>query len=121
MTSVVRRHMAYSMRLRELKSPKKNKLSVKIQRIIERHIGAGLTKEDAVLLGLPSKDYIPLSLEEKIVAHADNLISANKKQTLEELINKWKRNGMDNAIKRLIPLHNELSGLCGIDLDKIQL
>ena len=34
--------------------------------IIERHIGTGLTEEEAVKLGLPKKNYLPQSQEEKI-------------------------------------------------------
>lgn len=39
--------------------------SDKIVRIIERHVGAGIPKEEAIKLGLPPKDYIPETLEEK--------------------------------------------------------
>ena len=45
-----------------------------ITRIVERHIGAGLTSEEAAALGLPRKDYMPTTLAEKIVSQADNLI-----------------------------------------------
>jgi uncharacterized protein len=41
--------------------------------IIERHIGAGITAAEAVRLGLPARDYLPLTPEEKIVSYADNL------------------------------------------------
>jgi uncharacterized protein len=41
--------------------------------IIERHIGAGITAAEAERLGLPKKDYLPLTPEEKIVSYADNL------------------------------------------------
>ncbi|RLI83464.1 TIGR00295 family protein [Archaeoglobales archaeon] len=49
-------------------------LNEKIVKIAERHFSAGLSKEDALKLGIPPKDYIPESLEEKIVSLADNLI-----------------------------------------------
>ena len=55
-------------------------LPLSILYIIERHLGAGIAKEEAVKLGLPEKDYIPETLEEKIVAHADNLIQDGRKQ-----------------------------------------
>lgn len=45
----------------------------KIVKIVERHFSAGITAEEAKKLGLPAKDYIPESLEEKIVSFADNL------------------------------------------------
>lgn len=78
--------------------------------IIERHIGAGITLEEAKNLGLPEKSYLPQSLEEKIVAHADNLISGSDEVDIDFVINKWKRRIADSEdnIERLIELNNEL-------------
>ena len=78
--------------------------------IIERHIGAGITKEESKKLGLPEKSYLPQTLEEKIVAHADNLVSGSDEVSLEYVIEKWKRrmDEPDENIKRLIELDNEL-------------
>ena len=78
--------------------------------IIERHIGAGITAEEARELGLPEKSYVPQTLEEKIVAHADNLISGSDEVDIDFVINKWKRNikDSDDNIERLIRLDNEL-------------
>ena len=78
--------------------------------IIERHIGAGITEEEAVKLGLPEKSYVPQTLEEKIVAHADNLISGSTEVDIDFVIEKWKRNieDSDDNIERLIKLDNEL-------------
>jgi len=87
--------------------------------IIERHIGAGLTKEEAVKLGLPPKDYTPKTLEEKIVAHADNLIDGNRKQKISEEVERQLKKGNKDYAERLMKLHRELSQICGIDLDEI--
>lgn len=78
--------------------------------IIERHIGAGITEDEAEKLGLPKKSYIPQTLEEKIVAHADNLTSGSREVDLDFVIAKWQRNikDSDDNIKRLIELDNEL-------------
>ena len=78
--------------------------------IIERHIGAGITEQEAEKLGLPKKSYVPQTLEEKIVAHADNLISGSDEVDLDFVIKKWKRNieDSDDNIERLIKLDNEL-------------
>ena len=78
--------------------------------IIERHIGAGITEEEAEKLGLPKKSYVPQTLEEKIVAHADNLIRGSKEVDMDFVIEKWKRNieDSDDNIERLIKLDNEL-------------
>jgi len=43
-------------------------------RLVENHIGAGITAEEAKRLGLPVKDYIPETLEEKILAYADKFL-----------------------------------------------
>lgn len=81
-----------------------------VLKIIERHIGAGITKKEAEKLGLPVKSYLPETLEEKIVAHADNLISGSEEVDIDFVIKKWKRRIEDNEdnIKRLIELDNEL-------------
>ena len=81
-----------------------------VLKIIERHIGAGITESEAVKLGLPKKSYVPQTLEEKIVAHADNLVSGSEEVDLDYVIEKWKRRikDSDDNIKRLIELDNEL-------------
>ena len=78
--------------------------------IIERHIGAGITTEEAKWIGLPEKSYVPETLEEKIVAHADNLVSGSEEVDLDFVIAKWRRQIPDSEdnIKRLIELDDEL-------------
>lgn len=78
--------------------------------IIERHIGAGITKEEAIKLELPEKSYVPQTLEEEIVAHADNLINGSEEVDIDFVISKWKRQIDDSAenIERLIELDNKL-------------
>lgn len=61
-------------------------LEPEISEIVKRHIGAGISKEEAKKLGLPEDDYFPRSVEEKIVAHADNLIRGTKRTTIEEAV-----------------------------------
>lgn len=85
----------------------------KYARVCETHIGAGLTKEEATELGLPSKDYIPKTLEEKIIAHADNLIDHDKMVPFEEALGKFKKRlGADHpGIKRIIELNDYINSL----------
>ena len=45
-------------------------------KLVERHVGAGITKEEATKLGLPSQNYIPETLEEKILAYADKFLES---------------------------------------------
>ncbi len=83
-----------------------------VANIALRHIGAGIPKEEALQLGLPPQDYIPITLEEKIVAHADNLTHWDKEVDLEFVIKKWKEKlGTDHqSIPRIIKLHREIVG-----------
>ena len=90
-----------------------------VVRIVERHIGCGITAEEAVRLGLPARDYMPTTLEEKVVAHADNLIADTRRQTLEELLGKLRKKGLEEQARRCEALHRELSSLCGFDLDDL--
>ena len=98
---------------------KKLGLSEDIIKIIERHIGAGLAADEAKKLGLPAKDYIPKTLEEKIVCHADSLIDNSKKQSIEYEIEKALVEGHKEYARRLVALHKELSDICGMDVNKI--
>ena len=58
--------------------------------IIERHIGAGITATEAERLGLPRKDYLPLTPEEQIVSYADNLISGEREMPYYEALDRFK-------------------------------
>lgn len=95
------------------------KLSKSIVSIIERHIGAGITRAEAKKLGLPEKDYIPKTLEEKIVAHSDNLISGSNRTGIKEAVAYVARQGQLEAARRMLKLHKDLSDKCGIDIDQI--
>ncbi|RME63996.1 MAG: TIGR00295 family protein [Nitrospirae bacterium] len=88
-------------------------LDDRVVRIVERHIGAGISKEEAKELGLPEKDYIPETLEEKIVAYADNLINGSKVVSFEEALERFKKVlGPEHpAIERFIKMHREIESL----------
>lgn len=80
-----------------------------ITNIIKRHIGAGICPEEAREFGLPEDDYIPRTLEEKIVAHADNLVSGTRRIGLEERIAQMKKKNINaDAIMRVRLLADEL-------------
>lgn len=89
-----------------------NGLDKKLVNIIERHIGAGIPEEEAVDLGLPVKDYMPLTLEEKIVAHADNLVSGTMVLSLNEQVARFRKKNLDEKIiQRIIGLNNEICAM----------
>lgn len=87
--------------------------------IVRKHTGAGLDDEDVVEMNLPPADYMPRTLEEKIVAHADNLVSDNKVVEHTHSVEKLRNKGADRGADRVEALHRELSVLYGEDLDTI--
>jgi len=91
------------------------KLPEEIVRIIKRHLGGGLTAKEASELGWPNEDYLPETLEEKIVTYADKLIEGEKIVSIQETIRKLSRRlGADHpSIRRIINLHKEITRLCG--------
>jgi uncharacterized protein len=82
-----------------------------VARIIERHVGAGLTNEEAQKNGLPPGDYIPVTLEEKIVCYADKLTEGDHEVPIEVEMEKLTAELGSNhsAIKRLNNLHTEIT------------
>lgn len=81
--------------------------------IAERHIGAGLSKEEIEKrnLPLPKKDFIPVTTEEKIVADADNFIDGTKRISKEEVYDKFKKNVSKEVADKVLKLHDELHNL----------
>jgi uncharacterized protein (TIGR00295 family) len=75
----------------------------KIVRIVETHVGAGIAREDAAFLGLPPGDYVPHTIEEKIVCQADNLVGSRDRISIHDAIaaakEKWAPGGLDRLIK----------------------
>ena len=88
-----------------------------IAEIVRRHTGAGLDVEDAKGFGLPDADYIPRTIEQKIVAHADNMVSDNRFVTHDYSVDRLRNKGSDRGADRMEALHKELSDLYGEDLD----
>ncbi len=94
-------------------------LPPQVVRIIERHIGGGITRAEAKRLGLPQKDYTPRTLEETVVAHSDNLFSGTRRTTVKEAVAQLVRKGMDGPASRVLDMHRRLSDACGCDVDDI--
>lgn len=80
--------------------------------IIERHAGSGISKDEAQKLGWPVKDYVPQTLEEKIVTYADKLIEGLKKVSIGRVLEKFRRDNLpQSSILRMKQLHEEFSPL----------
>jgi uncharacterized protein len=92
-------------------------LPTSIIRIIERHIGSGMTAAEAAQLGLPKRSFLPRSLEEKIVVYADKMIAGHQELGFAEALTAFSM-GLGRvlgspAINRLKDLHSELASLTG--------
>lgn len=60
-----------------------------LARICEKHIMGGLTDEDAERENIPVRDYIPKTIEEKIVSLADKYVSGTTYVSIDERFQKW--------------------------------
>ncbi|MFW9902194.1 MAG: HDIG domain-containing metalloprotein [Candidatus Thorarchaeota archaeon] len=63
--------------------------SEKLARICETHILGGLDKEDAKNVGLPEKDFLPKTLEEKIICLADKQMAGTREVSIQNRFNRW--------------------------------
>jgi uncharacterized protein len=99
-----------------------HQIDSKICDIVLHHIGAGIISSEAQDVGLPPADYIPISLEEKIVAHADNLVMGKRIVSIQERIEHAKNNNLSpDAITRIVDLHNEINELCVVPVEEFEM
>lgn len=84
-----------------------------LAKIAERHVGAGIPRKEAKILGLPAKDFLPQTLEEKIVCYADKLVSGKKVTDIEYVIKNFAiKLGSDHpSIERIKKLHTEIMSI----------
>jgi uncharacterized protein len=79
--------------------------------IIKRHVGAGITTEEAKGLKWPKDNYTPQTLEEKIVCYADKCLSGTKRIPAETTIKQLHEQKLDNAAERVRKLYKEITNL----------
>ena len=93
---------------------KKSGLPKQVVSIIKRHVGGGITSNEAKALGWPTDDlYVPLTLEEKVVSYADKLIEKGKRVSVELAIDQLYRESKPEAAERVRKLHEEITALLG--------
>jgi uncharacterized protein len=78
--------------------------------VAERHVGSGLTKEEAKILGLPEREMLPIAIEEKIVCVADKFYSKShtREEDIQEIRDEFKGYG-GNALSRFDQYLKELN------------
>jgi len=90
-------------------------LSSSVVQIIERHVGGGIPKEEAKLLGWPAKDYLPQTLEEKIVCYADKRVESLRTVSVKQALKTYAAHLGENhpALDRIMKLHEEITAIVG--------
>lgn len=94
---------------------KKARLPNAVISIIKRHVGGGITADEAEALGWPKDVYVPVTLEEKIVAYADKLIEKAEVAPIEVTIEKLRKEKKYEAAERVRKLYEEITSLIGDD------
>ena len=94
-----------------------------VVQIVRRHVGAGLSSEEARRLGLPDLDYVPRTREQVAVCFADKMIDGTKVRPFEEEVKRFEKKGHD--VESLRALKRRLEADLGKDperliLDKIK-
>jgi len=92
-----------------------------LARFCSTHVGAGIRKSEAKKLGLPDMDYIPRTLEEKIVCHADTLLAGDRITDIEEVKKYYIEQGLEREVPRLERLHYYLQKKCKKDFMELLL
>jgi len=87
-----------------------------LSRICETHILGGLDEDDAKEVGLPVNNYIPSTLEEKIICLADKQCLGTKIVSVEERFASWFNKYGQSAIllkskKRIEEIQKEIDNL----------
>jgi uncharacterized protein len=90
--------------------------SEELARICETHLLGGLDKKDAQKVGLPVRNYLPETVEEKIICLADKHMKGAKEVTIEERFDKWfERYGKTSLLikskKRVKKIQREIENL----------
>ena len=91
----------------------------KVVEIVRKHVGAGISVEDARSLGLPDLDYIPRTLEERLVCFADKMVDSDRVRPFEGEVKRFVMKKHD--VSKLLALKEGLEKELGCDPDEFVL
>ena len=85
-------------------------------KLIENHIGAGITKADIKRqkLKLPVRDFVPKTTEEKIVACADCMISGSKRIPISDEVRRFMMELGVSYGERVLKLYKEIEKMLNV-------
>jgi len=87
--------------------------------VVRKHVGAGISELEAKSLGLPPLDYVPSTLEERIVCFADKMVDSDRVRPFDIEVQRFVRKGHD--LDRLIALKRGLAVELGTDPERLVL
>jgi uncharacterized protein (TIGR00295 family) len=85
----------------------------RVVQAVRCHVGAGLSVEEAKSLGLPEFDFIPRTIEERVVCFADKMVGSDKVMPFAEEVERFIRKKHD--VKRLLALKERIEQELGKD------
>lgn len=91
----------------------------RVAQIVRCHVGAGLSPEEAKRVGLPDMDFVPRTLEERIVCFADKMVDLDGVRPFEVEVRRFARKGHD--VERLHALKRGLQDELGQDPERLVL
>jgi len=98
---------------------RKEGVDEKVVEVVRRHVGAGISAEEASELGLPDLDYVPKTLEERIVCFADKMVDGETVRPFDGEVQRFVKKGHD--VERLLALKRGLADALGMDPEKLVL
>ncbi len=97
----------------------KEGVDAKVVEIVRKHVGAGISAEEAKTMGLPDFDYVPKTLEERVVCFADKMVDSDRVRPFEAEVRRFIRKGHD--VDRLLALRKGLQDELGVDPERVTL
>jgi len=97
----------------------KERVDSVVVEIVRRHVGAGISTDEAAKLGFPPGEYVPRTLEQKIVCFADKMLDGDKARPFQEEVKRFVKKGHD--VERLRKLKDDVSEAVGGDAEEIAL
>ena len=91
----------------------------KVVEIVRRHVGAGISPAEAERLGFPPLDYIPRTLEERIVCFADKMVDSDRVRPFAKEVERFTAKSHD--VGRLLDLKKRLEEELGEDPEELVL
>jgi uncharacterized protein (TIGR00295 family) len=95
----------------------KEGVDMNVVEMVRKHVGAGISPSEAQRLKLPDFDYIPRTLEERIVCFSDKVVSSDRVQPFDQEVRRFRLKSHD--VERLLELKRGLQSELGEDPEKV--